>query len=295
MKSSATRSIRVSIALMLWLAAPGIGWAGEVVAVLSSDHDSYQEAFKGFEEAFGQRVPSLGLSQGAPRIEKGTRVVVAFGGRAALSSYPSDVVLIYCMAPGIEVDPDSRVDVIEIRVPPPIGPSLSKLKDIQPELNKLAVFWASKSMDGYIQELQKRSRHFGVEILPQKLSSSAELPDRLRGLYGKINGIWVLPDPLVVNAQNMLIVQEFSSSNKTPLYAPMSEFVKEGATASVSSNFREIGRVAAIAAQAALNGKPTDSILYAERLEVSINLKAAENGGLHISRNVLEKADKIFP
>ncbi len=77
--------------------------AEPVVAVLSSDLAYYQEAFQGFQKAWAGPVAAVNLKSGKARIDSDTRVVVAFGAKAALQPYPDGVTVIYCMAPGTQL------------------------------------------------------------------------------------------------------------------------------------------------------------------------------------------------
>ena len=87
---------------------PHFGSTNDVVAVLSSNSAPYQQAFEGFQQAFGHSVPSYILSEGDPKIPSGTRVIVAIGGKAALYPYSSGHVLIYCLAPGTKLNPEEH-------------------------------------------------------------------------------------------------------------------------------------------------------------------------------------------
>jgi len=73
--------------------------AEEVVAVLSSDSGPYLEALAGVRETIGQPVSVVHLAKGekTPR----ANVVIAIGGKAAVSTYPADATLIYCVAPAL--------------------------------------------------------------------------------------------------------------------------------------------------------------------------------------------------
>jgi len=85
------------IALFVLFALPPLVCAqGQVTAVLSSDLGPYGEAYAGFVEAFGQPVTQINLKNDRLQLSADTRVVVAFGGKAALLDYPEDVTLIYC-------------------------------------------------------------------------------------------------------------------------------------------------------------------------------------------------------
>ncbi|MBI3596698.1 MAG: hypothetical protein HY203_06055 [Nitrospirae bacterium] len=280
----------------IWLTVSGIGWAQDVVAVSGSALGPYREAFDGFQEAFGLTVPSYSLSEDNVKLPPETRIVVAFGGKAALFPYPENVTLIYCMAPGIKLTPGDRHGYsVEIEMLPPASLILPKLKEIQPSLKRLAVLWTSESMKRHVEELRQASAQVGIEIVSQQLKSPDELPERLRSLYGKIDAVWLMPDPLLINSQSFTVLKGFSWSNRVPFYVPTAGLVEQGATASISTSFREIGRAAALAARQTLSGKSVEAMVYPEKMMIVLSLKAAGNAGLVISPELLKNLDRVVP
>lgn len=280
----------------MWLAASGTGWAQDVVAVLSSNLVPYREALEGFQEVFGESVPTYNLSENSPKLPPGTRVVVSFGGKAALFPYPEAVTLIYAMAPGIDFKfakrPGPSVQIEMLTDERAIVP---KLKDIQPALKRLAVLWVSNSIDDNVERMQEASAPMEIEIVPERLKSPDELPERLRSIYKDVDAIWLMPDPFLINSQSFAVLKEFSWSNKVPLYVPAAGLVEQGATASISASFREIGRAAASAARRVLAKKPVEDPVYPEKVETVLSLKAATNAGLLIPPDVVKSLDKVVP
>ena len=297
MGRTAGRSIFIfMMAAALLLSVSGIAFSQELVAVLSADLAPYREAFEGLQEALGRSVAAIPVTEGAPRISPETRVVVAFGGKAAQWRYPDRIVLIYAMAPGTELGLRDRQGFsIEVDILPRAAAILGKLKEMQPTLKRLAVLWSSKSAEAYLNEIRRASESIGIEIFSERLNRPGDLPDRLRSLFGKIDAFWLLPDPILVNTQNFSILKEYSWSNGIPFYAPTAGFVQQGATASVSSSFREIGRAVGLAVRKALAGELVEGTVYPEKIEVAVSIKAAKAAGLHLSGEALSRADKVLP
>lgn len=285
------------LVICLCLATGATGSAQEVMAVISSDLKPYLEAFEGFGEAFGRPVPFVNLEKEGLRVGPGVHVVVAFGGKAALEHYPDQATLVYCMAPGIRLRPaDRKGPLVRVQMLPRPGSALVKLKEIQPGLRRLEVLWTSDGIEDYLQEMQQVSPSLGVEVLVERLNGPDDLPDRLRALVGgRVDALWLSPDPLLVNSQSFSILREFSWSNDIPFYAPTAGLVEKGAVASVSTSFREIGRTAAMAVQRALAGTLSQGEVYPERSEVIVNMTAAANAGLRIPPEVSQKADRVLP
>lgn len=279
-----------------WLLAgplAGAARAQEVVAVLGGDLTPYREAYAGFQEAFGARAPLLPL--GAP-IPKETKVVVTFGGKAAVQRYPGRVTLIYGIAPGLLVGTETHDGVsLKIRTEVEAENLLKGLVEIQPGLKRLAVLWLSDSFSTLAEKMVKAGASGSVRVLSEKVESGDELPAKLRGLKGKADAIWMPLDPVLLNQQNFETILQYSYDNNIPFYAPTEGLVEHGATAAVVVSYKDIGRAAAAQAKKALSGAELPPDVYVPRVEMSVNLSAAKKTGISIPSEILKKAVRVFP
>ncbi|MCC7263725.1 MAG: hypothetical protein IT369_14520 [Candidatus Latescibacteria bacterium] len=275
----------------------GVARAQEVVAVLSSDLAPYREAYQGFAAVLGQPVTQVNLQTGRLRIGRDTRVVVAFGGKAAMEEYPRDLTLIYCMAPGTTLNSDQRQGpTIRVNMLPVAGKVVDALSDLQPSLKHLAVLWVTDTMTHYVDGLQQVAGETGLAIAAEQLRDPDQLPDSLRRLIGRrVEALWVPPDPLLINAGSFAVLREFSRANKIPLYAPTAGFAEEGAVAAVGVSFAQNGRTAAETALAVLAGREVAPEVYPDECEITLNLGAAAEIGLHFSLEIQNRAHKIIP
>lgn len=280
---------------MLYLLTPV--QAQEVVAVLSSELGPYLEAYGGFRARLGYPVPVVSLSAGQPRIGSRTRVVVAFGSKAAQEKYPDEVTLIYCMAPGTMPKGDERSGpTVHVSMLPQAERLMGALKEIQPRMRRLAVCWMLEGFATYREQLAGAAETLGVELVGSSLGSVDELPDRLRALMGKqVDALWLPPDPLLINAQSFAILREFSRANDVPLYAPTAGFVAEGAVASVAVSFVQVGQKAAALVEQLLAGETLPQNVYPEECEISLNLEAAADSGLRVPEAVIARATQVMP
>jgi hypothetical protein len=272
--------------------------AQEVVAVLSSESSAYREALAGFEESYGHSVPVLNLSKGDIQLPNSARIFVAFGGRAASYSYPARSVLIYCLAPSVELARGTDENLrIKVRISPPPDILLAELKDIQPNLKRLTVFWIDSSLSKIFNDMEPVARTLGIELRSAHIDKAEDLPETLRSLKGKTDAMWFIPDPKLVTPNNFAMTKEFSLSNGIPFYVPVDSLVDKGATASVSSSFREMGRISGKLASQALAGTLNNgtSRVYPEKVSLTLNLTIAAQQGLKVSPDVLKKADRVLP
>jgi hypothetical protein len=291
-KRRAAKSAGAFVAFALFFGFAGKGGAQEVVSVLSSNSWYYREALDGFMKAFGSSVPVMNLSDKIPNV---TETVVAFGAQAALQPYAYGVSLIYCIAPGARLEsknygkPPIRVEML-----PPPTVLLAKLKELQPALGKLAVFWVSDSTSDYLEKLKKSAKTIAIKIESEKLASLDELPDRLRALKSAgVDALWLPPDPILLNVHTFGVFREYSWSNAVPLYASSLGLAENGATAAVVADYSAIGRAAAMAAKQAkeLGG---ETVVYPSTSRTNVNMTAVGNVHLVIPKKALEAVDKVI-
>jgi putative tryptophan/tyrosine transport system substrate-binding protein len=288
----------LTLVALLGLLSPSAAAAQpNVVALLSSRLGPYSEALEGFRETIGVPFTVSDLSEGAARVGARTRVVVAFGGKAALSTFPRGAALVYCMAPGTQVPENSNEGPrIRIHMVPPPAALLDRLKTIQPGVKRIAVIWSSDAMDSYIKTMRDDAERIGIELLVERVEGGRDLPSSLRDLIKKRpDALWLPADPLLVNPESFSILKGFTWSNEIPFYAPTDGLVERGAAAAVSSDFREIGRTAGRAARLVLTGKEIPPDFFPERILMSFNLSAAASCGLRIPADVLKRADRVYP
>ena len=278
---------------MLCLCLVRVAQGQEVAAVLSSELKPYSEAYAGFVESLGD-VAGVALTSQPEEISPDTRVVVTFGSKAAMAGYPDDATRIHCVAPGAFYEDDSH-RYVHVHMLPPARDVLTSLIEIQPELRRLAVLWVLRVPALFFDELETAASAMGVEIVGGKLESIDALPGRLRALMNRdVDALWLPPDPLLITPQSFSVVKQFSHSNDVPFYAPTAGFVKEGAVASISPSFRQIGAAAAQVVRDVLKGESVPREVYPHDTELTINLRAARNSGLEVSPAVIEKADSVL-
>ncbi len=266
--------------------------AQEVVAVLASEQRAQRETFESFLAVFGKPVPVVPMGEEIPAAAK---VVVAFGGKAAIQRYPGRVTLIYAIAPGLVVGPETHDGrSIKVMMEPESAALLTALLALQPRLKRLTVLWSSANRAPAVARLAKMGAARGIAVDADRLEHARDLPDRLRRLEGKVDAIWLPPDPLLINENNFETIKQFSYDNNIPFYAPTEGLAEHGAIAALSISSKEMGRQAAVAAKSVLDGGEVAAELYSEKIRVTVNRAAAEQAELTVPAEALNSADKVL-
>lgn len=286
------RSAALAVAALL--AAGSGARAQEAVAVLSASAGSYQAAYDGFAEGFGRSVPSFRLPGETPATGSDTRVVVAFGSDAAVRRYPDHATLVVCLAPGLPGSDVHGGPFVLLDMKPPAEDLLGKLRVLQPRLARLGVLWNSDDTRAYLKTLKRAAPALGVQVTELHVADPADVPDVLRAQVGKLDALWLAPDPRLVTPQTFQTVKQFSWDNAIPFYAPTSGLAAAGAAAAVSVGPRELGRQAAALAKRALAGESLPRIVYPEHAELIVNLKSAEKAGLQVDAAALGPGAQVI-
>jgi hypothetical protein len=269
---------------------PQKSFAQETIAVISSNSPYYLEALEGFKEVFGKPVTVLNAADNADLPPQA--LYVAFGTKAAKLNYPKNATVIYALSPGVWLARGTTRSAVKVFMIPTLGAIPRELKNIQPGLKRLAILYSSPAYDSFFDKLRSVSADFAVDILTFKVPDNG-LPDILRNLQGKADAILLLPEPRLVNDQNLSLLKSYSLDNKIPYYTAIEGLVEKGATASLSVNFKEMGRTAAQAAQQILGGTLRENYVFPDRYEITVGKKAAETINLNISPEVLNRVKTV--
>lgn len=281
---------------LLALAAAPLRAADEVAVVLSAPGGAYLEAFSAFQAAYGSEVPYFDASAAKPSLPEGVTTVVTLGNRAATLDYPAGVNLINAMAPGFFSRPrPGGGRVVKISMVPEFRLLLAKLRQIQPSLARLAIFWSAPGFAPFVVPMQEAGTAAGIKVVAFKVTDPATVPSLLRKTLGETDAFWLPPDPLLISPETLLIFTEFSLGNGVPMYTTTKGMVRDGACASVGISFAESGAAAGMAAKALRAGEQIPDIVFPPKLEITLNASSARRCGLRFSQEVLREAVYLFP
>lgn len=275
--------------LLAALAVPAAAERGAAgtAAVLSSDSAHYRQALEGFTEAWGSTVTVLALGESSP---PQAWAFVAIGSKAAARRWPRDAVVVSCLAPSAAAGDGAALTRVSLLPDPVI--LISRLRALAPKLRVLRVFWSSESSREDTEALVTAGENQGLVVLSERIAPPSLLPERLRGLDGPTDALWLMPDPALVNEQSFATVREYAAALRIPFFGPTEGLAERGAAATVSVTFHEMGRAAALALRARLDGRPGPETVRAARVTVTVNATAARAAGLGPR---FEGADKILP
>ncbi len=175
------------------------------------------------------------------------------------------------------------------------GKRLELLKDVLPQLKRVAVLWDAFSAD-QLPAAEVAARGLGVQLQPLELRNP---PYDYASAFsaaskGRAKAIVPLASPVFFRERARLL--ELVGTHRLPAIYFQREVVEAGGLMSYGPSFADMYRRAATFVDKILKGaKPADlPVEQPTRFELVINLKTAKALGLTIPRSVLIRADQVI-
>jgi putative ABC transport system substrate-binding protein len=176
------------------------------------------------------------------------------------------------------------------------GKRLELLKEIVPELSRVAVLWNPQSASATLnwKENQLPARQLGIQLDSLEVQSPGELDKAFKtAITARAGAIAILPDPVL--STNLKRIVDFAAKNRLPSIYQSSEFADAGGLVTYGPDRADLFRRAATYVDKILKGAtPGDlSVEQPTKLELVINLKTAKALGITIPQSVLFRADRV--
>jgi ABC-type uncharacterized transport system substrate-binding protein len=185
-----------------------------------------------------------------------------------------------------------------------VGPELvakrmQLLRDVVPGLRRVAALWhpvaySERTMRALLSETETAARTLRLQL--QLVEAFA--PDDLPGAFAAMRkeqaeALIVLPSPMLFGEYQRVV--RIAAENRLPAIGAAREFVDFGGLMSYGVNLPELARQTAPYLDKVLKGaKPADlPVEQPTKFELVINLKAAKDLGLSVSRDILLVADDV--
>ena len=266
--------------------------ASSIVAVLSGNQVPYQEALEGLKATVGGQVDSAVLPD-KPDLSQ-AKVVVTFGTQAAMENYPNQL-QVYALVPDETARPgSSRGKPTRVEMLPQPEVLAEHVLQLQPNLKALAAINVNDGYTAFLDQLEAALAAKGVVLVRANVDGAGDLPAALRKAKDKAQGLWMPPEPLLLNLQNFNLAVTFCDSFGIALYAPVASLAKIGALAGIAPGFKDVGSAAGKAAQARLAGGG-DEVVYPHRTVVALNTDTAAKAGITFSPEARKSADAVYP
>jgi putative ABC transport system substrate-binding protein len=178
-----------------------------------------------------------------------------------------------------------------------LGKQLELLKEAVPGSTRVAVLWNPLNPGGALwwKELHGASEVLGVTLHSVEVRGAEEFEKAFAALSPEsADALFVIQDHLLFSHRIRIV--DLAVQTRLPAVYGYREWVNLGGLMAYGASLREVyGRVAALVDKILKGAKPADlPVEQSMRLELVINLKAAQALGLTIPSTVLFRADEVI-
>ncbi len=193
--------------------------------------------------------------------------------------------------------PGGNITGLSQIAPEMAGKRLELLKEIVPQLSRVAVLWNPQGTTSPLtwKEMQLPARALGLQLHSLEVRSSSEFAKALEdATRARAGALAIAPDPLF--AGDLKRMADLAAKSGLPAIFHLAEFVHSGGLVAYGPDRSDLFRRAASYVDKILKGaKPADlPVEQPTKFELVVNLKTAKALGLAIPRSVLLRADHVI-
>ena len=175
------------------------------------------------------------------------------------------------------------------------GKRVQLLKEINPQLSRIAVLWNPAHADSEFKEIEKAATAHDVKVQSFKVQGIDEFDNAL-SLIGKESFDALIAVPSRLTSLRRQQIAGFALKLNIAMASGWREFAEAGGLLSYGPNREQIARRIAYYVDKILKGaKPADlPVETPAKFELVLNLVSAQRLGLNIPQSVLYRADKVI-
>lgn len=276
------------------------------VGILISKKSAMLEApTKGIKSVFGADVVELnmagsivtGKTHCATFKSENCKVVFAVGTGAAKIAKKElvNIPVVFCMIMNPKKSGLTGRTITGVSLDIPVDKQFDAFKSVVPSLKKIGLVYSNQVSTAQVAAMKKASQKSSFTLVENKVANEKEIPNAIRGMKGKIDGLYLPPDRTVAKHDAFQFIALFTFENNVPFMAPTSRFVKKGALVALMIDYEEVGKQAADMGKKIIGGAPPSSIAIQppKATILVLNQKTAETIGINIPPS-LTQSSKII-
>ncbi|MBU0663323.1 MAG: hypothetical protein KJ990_02145 [Proteobacteria bacterium] len=302
---------RILFLLVLLALLPATtAWGQDCLLLQSSALKPYEEARRGFEQAWTGEQPISGpksitigtltlvlLSEqpeetmsALKKQLKNAQLVVVIGDPALdfvrdLEQTP----VLYLLAPSAGELP-ANFTGIDLRILP--SQQLEAMSRLMPKVRSIGALYNPVRSGKWVQEALMSQVSAVETLLFKKVAAPSLVPEALKSLGDNIiDAYWLLPDELVTNPQTLEHLREFSIANRVPIVSFSDKYLKAGAAAAITFDMIDMGSQAGEMAARILAGTQPGKIPVEppRRQRVIVNTSVFRKMGVVINEAAVDE------
>ncbi len=299
----------MGVLCVLGLLTPSLSFAKNVAIISSGTLSVYQKAIDGFRSGLSPSIHAQEYVLGQPMTDDRTigqqirgsnpDVVLAVGGKAAQLARIEivDQPVVFCMVLNPEASGLPTANMTGVLMTIPSEQQLGSMRTVMPTLQRVGLLYSSE-FASFVVQAQRSAHTMGLTLVATPIANQEEVPKALRSLLPRVDALWLLRDPQVVNAESLNFLIRTALDFNIPVFGFSSGLMRHGALATLSLDYRQIGRQAArltrniLQRDVATNGLPAPQ--HPDLPRLALNLNAASFLGLTPSTQTMQLAAELF-
>lgn len=178
----------------------------------------------------------------------------------------------------------------------PLEKHMAMVQQMVPGMKKLGVMYNSGEANSRtsVMLLKEAGKKMGFTVVEATVSKTSEVYQAAKSLIGRADAVFVPTDNTVVESLEAAI--KVCDQSDLPMFCADVDSVKRGAVAAMGFDYYKHGRqTGAMALRIFKGADPAATpVETQEELQLHINLKAAEQMKVKISKAMLDSADKVY-
>jgi len=269
----------------------------EVSIVKNADLKPYQDVIRGIRDSCGCDVQEVMLREEDTTetvLRKSPDAVVAIGTSVfrrvrAMKGLP----VIYTMVIPSEIAGPLAPNISGVSMDVNPSDSIKSMREVFPRAKRIGLLYDPRFSAALVDNAEEAAAAVGIELVTKQAHDQREIPGLLNELGGKIDILWMLPDPTVITPAMVDYILHFSFENNVPLFTFSPKYVEMGAVAALVVDSYDIGVQAGEIVKTLSTGRRDAIRVYAQKPRFMINTKVAAKMGFKISDNVVKRANTI--
>jgi len=192
--------------------------------------------------------------------------------------------------------PGGNVTGLSIQQPELIGKRLELLREVIPQLHRLAIMANANYAPPMLEAERVRATAHALDLEAARLEiwRSEEIVPAFEAIRGKADALYVVSDALI--AANRTLLTTLALSARLPTMLSYRDYVEAGGLMSYGPNYADLFRRAADMVDKILHGTKAGDIPVEQpsKFELVINLATARAIGLTVPSTVLARTDEVI-
>lgn len=178
----------------------------------------------------------------------------------------------------------------------PYEPQVALIQELLPNAKNIGVVYSPGEVNSVValQKLKDALAVHGINIIEAPAQKSADVALAAQSLQGKVDAIYTSTDNNVINAYEALY--QVAMEAKIPLISADPTSIERGAAVALGVDYKDLGREAGKMIVRIYRGENagTMPIYSADKLDLVISKKHAQEEGLVLPQSVIDRASKVL-